>query len=91
MKKYYLHKVDIEVALSSNTGYFCEVYITENNNVEFVSIENQVKVDSVRTVQIKGAAAEHLLEHLGGTTEPENGYIEINGNSLEDSEYAATE
>ena len=87
MSQYILHKVNIEADLGDTTGCFCESYITEEPNVKFLSINEKIDITSTTSTPLENEVAEHFIKHLGGIATTEFGFIEVNGEPLEDTKY----
>lgn len=87
MSQYMLHKVNTEVDLGDITGNFCEHYITEGADVKFLSINEKITITSITGTPLDNEASEQLLKHLGGVATTEFGFIEVNGEPLEDTKY----
>lgn len=86
MSGYFLHKVTIEVRLADNLGVFCETYITEGGDVNFVALDDRLTIGRVESLPMEDEDKHTLVKYFG-IDETQNGYIEVNGNSLEDTEY----
>lgn len=86
MKNYYLHEVHLFAVISEQDKYFREVYITNNEAINFISTDKNVVVKSVNTTLIDPVALPHLIRYLGSVDEPQGNYIEVNGYELDDED-----